>query len=155
MKISLLALAMMGAAIAQPARTLVSGSVYNADANALNGSITVEWPTFVSGDGYLVEASRLIVPVAGGAVSIRLVPTGGASPAFLYSVLIKSDTHSETSDSGTPVGAAACWSVPNTGTASVTSVFASCTPSTNLSWSTLTNSGGTSMTNSQWTALGN
>ena len=70
---------------AEPAKTVVSDTIYRADGSPASGTMVISWPAFVSADGKPVAAGSKTVKIgADGAVNIPLVPTQGATPAGTY-----------------------------------------------------------------------
>jgi hypothetical protein len=72
-----------------PATTTITGQLFTAQASPLPARVQIVNPPFVSPDGFQVAAGNITVAAPGGALTVNLVPTIGASPAGVtYSVVI-------------------------------------------------------------------
>ena len=90
-----LLLAMVACAAAQNLpTTTVADTVYEADGQPAKGVLLISWPEFITADGHAVAAGKTNTALgAGGALSVRLVPNAGASPAnTVYTVVYQTQT---------------------------------------------------------------
>jgi hypothetical protein len=81
----------VGSARAQngPATTLISDTVYRADGTAAGGVLLISWGPFTTAAGTPVAAGNLSTTLGkGGALSVRLAPNAGATPASMYYVVV-------------------------------------------------------------------
>jgi hypothetical protein len=98
-----------------PSLTLVSGTMYRADGAPATGQIIISWPPFTTADQKPVSAGTKTLPLgSSGEVGISLFPTAGATPAgTLYKIVVKLTDGTTSTE---------YWSVPNTPTATLSSV---------------------------------
>ncbi len=95
-----------GAAWATPPLTTVQDQLFRADGTAVNGTLLISWKAFVASDNSSIPANTLRVPVSGGLLRVKLVPTTTALAAASYMVMYLVDgklTNTEV------------WSVPASG----------------------------------------
>ena len=80
-------LAALSAGATSPATTTVSDTVYRGDGMPAAGTLLISWPAFTAASGEPVAAGSMSVALGGGgALSVALVPTAGATPSgTLYS----------------------------------------------------------------------
>ena len=113
----------MAAYAAEPAKTVVSDTIYRADGSPASGTMVISWPAFVTADGKPVAAGSKTVKIgADGAVSISLVPTQGATPAGTYYKVVLS------LDDG--AGSQEYWTVPTLSPTSIAAIRSSVVPAT-------------------------
>ncbi len=75
-----------GATSAAPALTTIEDVLYKADGSRFNGTLTITWNTFQSGDNTPIPVQGATFNVVNGILKIRLVPTTNASPGANYTV---------------------------------------------------------------------
>ena len=69
--------------------TIIADTVYRADGTAASGKVIITWPAFVSASGAAIAAGKTSVALgANGALSVALVPNGGATPAGVYYTVV-------------------------------------------------------------------
>ncbi|MGB9106967.1 MAG: hypothetical protein WCC59_19585, partial [Terriglobales bacterium] len=113
----------MAAYAAEPAKTVVSDTIYRADGTPASGTMVISWPAFVTADGKPVAAGSKTVKIgANGAISIPLVPTQGATPSGTYYKVVLS------LDDG--AGSQEYWTVPTLSPTSITAIRSSVVPAT-------------------------
>jgi hypothetical protein len=78
--------ALAGVGSAAPALTTIEDILYRADGTRFNGTLTITWSNFQSGDSNLIPTQGLTVNVVNGYLKVRLVPTTNASAGANYSV---------------------------------------------------------------------
>ena len=90
-RLFLLAPMLLSAAFAQapPPKTTISDTIYRADGASAQGTLLISWPGFTTAGGQAVAAGTTSTTLgAGGALSVALVPTQGATPAnTVYTVV--------------------------------------------------------------------
>lgn len=108
---------------AEPAKTVVSDTIYRADGSAASGTMVISWPAFVTGDGKPVAAGSKTVKIgANGAVNISLVPTQGATPAgTYYKVVLSLDDGASSQE---------YWTVPTLSPTSIAAIRSAVVPAT-------------------------
>lgn len=108
-------LAALSARATSPATTTVSDTVYRGDGMPAAGMLLISWPAFTAASGEPVAAGSMSVALGeGGALSVALVPTAGATPSgTLYTVVYR------LSDGAT---ATEFWSVGTSSPATIASV---------------------------------
>jgi lysophospholipase L1-like esterase len=96
----LLALALGAAGVASPrlvgvayamqiATTTVSDTVYHADGTTATGTVIVNWPTFTTMTGEVIQGGSQSKAIGtGGALSVALVPNVGATPIGTYYTVV-------------------------------------------------------------------
>jgi hypothetical protein len=84
------AAALAGVASAQPALTTIEDVLYRADGTRFNGTLTITWNDFQTGDDNPIPAQGLTVSVINGYLKVRLAPTTNASAGANYSVTYSS-----------------------------------------------------------------
>ncbi len=92
-----------GGALATPPLTTVQDQLFRADGTPVNGTLLISWSAFVASDNSNVPANTLRVPVSGGLLRVKLVPTTTATPATGYKVMYLVDGKLTNTES---------WSVP-------------------------------------------
>ncbi len=75
---------------AQPALSTIQDTLYRADGSKFEGSVTIEWKSFESADGFTVSRQSLMVPIRAGFLRVRLVPTSHLGSATSYQVRFNS-----------------------------------------------------------------
>ena len=73
-------------ALSLRAQTLIQDTYSNLDGTPFNGEVRVTAPQAFTGGGYNVTGGMVRFPISNGKISLRLVPTDSASPAFTYAV---------------------------------------------------------------------
>lgn len=76
-----------GAALATPQLTTVQDQMFRADGTPVNGTLLISWRAFVAADNSNIPANTLRVPVSGGLLRVKLVPTTTALAAASYTVM--------------------------------------------------------------------
>lgn len=76
---------------AAPPLTTIQDVLYKADGTAFNGTLFIEWKSFVAVDNSYIAGHSLTVPVVKGILRVQLVPTGDATPPTSYSVRYNSE----------------------------------------------------------------
>jgi hypothetical protein len=71
---------------AAPALTTIQDVLYKADGSRFNGTITIAWSNFQTGDDNPIPAQGISLPVINGFLKVRLAPTTNASPGANYTV---------------------------------------------------------------------
>ncbi len=95
-----------GVAWARPPLTTIQDQLFRADGTAVNGTLLISWKAFVASDNSNIPANTLRVPVSGGLLRVKLVPTTTALATASYTVMYLVDgklTNTEV------------WSVPASG----------------------------------------
>ncbi len=93
----------VGPARATPPLTTIQDQLFRADGTPINATLLITWKGFVASDNSNVPANTLRIPVIGGLLRLKLVPTTTALPPASYTVMYLVDgrlTNTET------------WSVP-------------------------------------------
>ena len=72
-------------AYAAPALTTIQDTLYRADGTRFEGTLTITWSSFDTGDGSHLPAQGLTVNVVNGALRVQLAPTT-SSPGAQYKV---------------------------------------------------------------------
>ena len=113
----------MAAYAAEPAKTVVSDTIYRADGSPASGTMVIAWPAFITADGKPVAAGSKTVKIgANGAVSISLVPTQGATPSgTYYKVVLSLDDGASSQE---------YWTVPTLSPTSIAAIRSSVVPAT-------------------------
>lgn len=76
-----------------PSLTSVIDTVYRADGNPAQGTMTITWPEFTTADGSAVAAGSMTVNLgAKGALTLALAPNAGAVPAGTFYRVVTKDT---------------------------------------------------------------
>lgn len=102
------------------ARTVVSDVVYRADGSPAKGTLLISWPAFSTANGEAVAAGQMSAQiVAGGAVSIPLIPNTGSTPKSSYHVTLKLDDGTTSEE---------YWTVPNAGTTTIAAIRSKVAP---------------------------
>ena len=86
-----------------PPLTTIQDQLFRANGTPVNGTLLISWNAFVASDNSNIPANTLRVPVSGGLLRVKLVPTTTALAAPSYNVMYLVDgklTNTET------------WSVP-------------------------------------------
>ncbi len=87
----------------QGALTTIQDTLFDADGARYNGSLTIQWGTFTSGSGQIVQHSST-VQVVNGNLLVQLAPNNTATPpANIYTVQYQTDGSSQYTET---------WSVP-------------------------------------------
>lgn len=76
-----------GAASATPTLTTIQDLLYRANGTPVNGTLLISWKAFVAADNSNIPANTLRVPVSGGLLRVKLVPTTTAITTASYTVL--------------------------------------------------------------------
>ncbi len=72
-----------------PATTTIADTVYLADGSTAQGNLIITWPPFLTASGAAVAGGVKNVSLGtNGALSVGLVPNGGASPAGMYYTVV-------------------------------------------------------------------
>ncbi len=71
---------------AAPALTTIQDVLYKADGSRFNGTITITWNNFQTGDDNPIPAQGLSLAVVNGFLKVRLAPTTNASAGANYTV---------------------------------------------------------------------
>src|ERR1039457_5653148 len=74
------------AVVAAPPLTTIQDVLYKADGTRFNGTLTITWNSFQTGDDNPIPTQGLTVSVVNGYLKIRLAPTTNASAGANYSV---------------------------------------------------------------------
>lgn len=108
---------------ADPAKTIVSDTMYRADGSAARGTLLISWPAFSTADGKPVAAGTLSVKIgASGSVNIPLLPTQGATPAgTAYRVVVSLDDGSSSTE---------YWAVPALSPTTIAAIRSTQVPAT-------------------------
>jgi hypothetical protein len=123
LSVILIALAFSTPAMAQPALTTISDTIYRADGTVASGTALISWPTFQTAAGDTVAAGNLSVGIGPlGAFTAQLTPNVGASPAGAYYVVVFQ------LDDGTV--RTEYWAVPTTSPTTIAAILT--TPGTGL-----------------------
>src|SRR5690606_4546611 len=70
--------------LAQPVLSTVQDTLYRADGSKFEGSVTIEWKSFETADGYTVSRQSVVLPIRAGFLRVRLVPTTHLSGTMNY-----------------------------------------------------------------------
>jgi hypothetical protein len=113
----------MAAYAAEPAKTVVSDTIYRADGSPASGTMVISWPAFVTADGKPVAAGSMNIKIGhDGAVNIPLVPTQGATPSgTYYKVVLNLDDGASSQE---------YWTVPTLSPTSIAAIRSSVVPAT-------------------------
>jgi hypothetical protein len=84
-----------GPLTASPPLTLIDDVLLRADGQPFNGTATISWRSFVAADATSIPANSVTVPVVGGSLRIRLVPTTNASRGAYYVVRFNTDRYTQ------------------------------------------------------------
>jgi hypothetical protein len=76
-----------GTAWATPPLTMIQDQLFRADGTPVNGTLLITWKAFVASDNSNIPANTLRVPVSGGLLRVKLVPTTTAVTAASYTVM--------------------------------------------------------------------
>jgi lysophospholipase L1-like esterase len=76
---------------AQPAKTTIQDTIYQADGTPFNGTAVITWRTFQAGDTSNIGMQSLTVPILNGGLYVQLVPNTNATPVNYYTVHYNSD----------------------------------------------------------------
>jgi hypothetical protein len=71
---------------AAPALTTIQDVLYKADGSRFNGTITIAWNNFLTGDNNPIPTQGISLPVINGFLKVRLAPTTNASAGANYAV---------------------------------------------------------------------
>lgn len=74
-----------------PPLTPVQDVLYKADGTPFTGTAEVSWRTFTASDGSNIAQNVVLVPVVGGVLKVKLVPTTNASGGASYTVRYNAD----------------------------------------------------------------
>ena len=77
----------VGPARATPPLTTIQDLLFRADGTPVNGTLLITWKAFVASDNSNIPANTLRVPVSGGLLRVKLVPTTTAISATSYTVM--------------------------------------------------------------------
>jgi hypothetical protein len=83
-------LACAPAALAAPALSTIQDTLYRADGTRFNGTVTITWNNFVTGDQSAIGAQGITAQILNGALRVQLAPTTTATPGASYSVVYNS-----------------------------------------------------------------
>ncbi len=86
-----LAVIFAAGALAAPPLTLVQDRLYKADGTPFTGSAVISWRSFVASDGSNIPQNSVTIPINGGVLTTRLVPTTNASSGAFYAVRFNAD----------------------------------------------------------------
>ncbi len=75
---------------AVPALSTIQDTLYKADGTRFNGTVTITWSSFLSGDQAAIGAQATTIQVINGALRVQLAPTTTATPGTNYSVVYSS-----------------------------------------------------------------
>ncbi len=75
-----------GLAAAQPTLTTIQDVLYRADGTRYNGTIFINWNSFLGGDASNIATASLTLPIVNGVLHVQLVPTTTASAGAQYDV---------------------------------------------------------------------
>jgi hypothetical protein len=75
-----------GLAAAQPTLTTIQDVLYRADGTRYNGTIFINWNSFLGGDASNIATASLTLPIVNGVLHVQLVPTTTASAGAQYNV---------------------------------------------------------------------
>lgn len=76
--------AMSALLVAAPPLTQVRDQLYKADGTPFTGMATISWRSFTAADSSNIPANLINVPVQGGVLDLKLVPTTNASNGAYY-----------------------------------------------------------------------
>jgi hypothetical protein len=93
-------------ALAQPALTTIQDVLYLADGGRFNGTVFINWSSFLSGNGSSVATSNLTLPIVNGDLRVQLVPTTSASAGAQYNITYSNNGVNQFTE---------VWSVPPSG----------------------------------------
>ena len=121
--VMLAAVMLLGRSDAQVTTTDVQGTVYRADGSTASGTLLVSWPSFSTALNQSVAAGSISAAIGpNGYVSLNLASNAGASPAGTYYTAVYHLNDGTVSRE--------YWVVPETSTASISSVRAQLAPAT-------------------------
>ena len=83
-------LACAHATFAAPALSTIQDTLYRADGTRFNGTVTIAWNSFVTGDKAAIGAQGVTAQIVNGALRVQLAPTTTATPGASYSVVYNS-----------------------------------------------------------------
>jgi hypothetical protein len=89
-KLALLAAGAIGTVAGQPALTTIQDILYRADGTRFTGTVFIRYNSFLGGDTSTIATANLTLPIANGALRVRLVPTTTASAGAQYTVTYNS-----------------------------------------------------------------
>jgi len=75
---------------AVPALSTIQDTLYKADGTRFNGTLTITWNSFLTGDQASVGAQGATLQIVNGALRVQLAPTTTASPGTNYTVVYSS-----------------------------------------------------------------
>jgi hypothetical protein len=75
---------------AVPALSTIQDTLYKADGTRFNGTVTVTWNSFLTGDQAPVGAQGTTLQIVNGALRVQLAPTTTATPGTNYTVVYSS-----------------------------------------------------------------
>jgi hypothetical protein len=75
---------------AGPALSTIQDTIYKADGTRFNGTVTIAWNSFLTGDQAPIGAQATTIQVVNGALRVQLAPTTAATPGTNYSVVYSS-----------------------------------------------------------------
>ena len=78
--------ALASATSATPALTTIQDVLYKADGSRFNGTVSITWNNFQTGDDNPIPTQGITVAVINGFLKVRLAPTTNASPGANYTV---------------------------------------------------------------------
>ena len=106
---------------ADPAKTIISDTLYRADGTPASGTLLISWPAFVTADGKPVAAGSMNLKIGpSGAINLPLVPTQGATPTgSYYKVVMKLDDGASSTE---------YWSVPTLSPTTLAAIRSSVVP---------------------------
>lgn len=78
--VAAVALACAHAAFAAPALSTIQDTLYRGDGTRFNGTVTIAWNSFVTGDKSAIGAQGVTIQIINGALRVRLAPTTTATP---------------------------------------------------------------------------
>jgi hypothetical protein len=77
-------------AAGQPALTKIQDIIYRADGTRFNGTMFIDYLSFLGGDTSSIATAHLIVPIVNGVLKVALVPTTTASAGAQYNITYNS-----------------------------------------------------------------
>jgi hypothetical protein len=75
---------------ASPVLSTIQDTLYKADGTRFNGTVSITWSSFLTGDQAPVGAQGATIQVVNGALRVQLAPTTTATPGTNYSVVYSS-----------------------------------------------------------------
>jgi hypothetical protein len=72
--------------VAQPTLTAIQDVLYRADGVRYNGTIFINWSSFLGGDASNIATASLTLPIVNGVLHVQLVPTTTGSAGAQYNV---------------------------------------------------------------------